>query len=47
MSVLCQGVRGCASPPQLKAGSTTTHLGTFGALSRSSKERSPAASPMR
>ena len=40
------GVLGWVSPSQSKAGSTTTALGTYGPLSRSSKLRSPSGWPM-
>ena len=43
MIVLCQGVRGGRSSPQVKAGSITVASGAYGALSRSSKERSACA----
>jgi hypothetical protein len=35
-----------ACPFQSKPGSTTTHFGMNGALSRSSNDKSPAASPI-
>ena len=40
MTVRFHGVRGGLSPPQLKAGSTTTHLGRPAALSAASATRS-------
>ena len=36
MTVWCHGVRGGRSSPHVNAGSTTTHFGMPGALSRSS-----------
>jgi hypothetical protein len=43
----CIGVCSGRSSPQVKAPSITTLFGMYGALSRSSRTRSPPGSPMR